>query len=187
MKSEVRAKADELDLPNRARRDSQGICFLGKIRFDEFVEHHHGQRRGEILEIGTARKLGEHRGYWFHTVGQRRGRGRAGGPGYVAGKDVERNVVWGAHGDRLSERSRSGFDVAAPHWIAGPPRRGALELKLRHSAHVYRCRVTGLDDLERDSARLHVELEGADSGVARGQFAVFYDGDECLGAASIEG
>ena len=72
-KSDVRQRAAALHLPNQARRDSQGICFLGKIKYSEFVRHHLGEREGDIRELGSGKVLGTHRGYWFHTIGQRQG------------------------------------------------------------------------------------------------------------------
>ncbi|MBN1442528.1 MAG: tRNA 2-thiouridine(34) synthase MnmA [Planctomycetes bacterium] len=179
-KSEVRRLAAELDLPSRDREESQGICFLGKIRFDEFVRSHLGERKGPIIERDTGRLLGEHRGYWFHTIGQRKGLGLSQGPWFVVGKDVESNVIYVAHGRSLSRHARSVFRAADPSWIARPPGRADLEVKLRHSEKLYRCRLE-----EESGGRLRVELEGSDTGVAPGQFAVFYEGDICLGGARI--
>ena len=79
-KSEVRRIAREVNMPNAYRRDSQGICFLGKINYNDFIRRHLGEKPGAIVEIETGKKLGEHRGYWFHTIGQRKGLGLSGGP-----------------------------------------------------------------------------------------------------------
>ena len=80
MQVEVRALAKAAGLPNQARRDSQGICFLGKVKFSEFVEQHLGVWPGCIIEEETGEVLGYHQGFWFHTVGQRRGIPLNGGP-----------------------------------------------------------------------------------------------------------
>lgn len=77
---EVRALAKAAGLPNQARRDSQGICFLGKVKFSEFVEQHLGVWPGCIVEEETGGVVGYHQGFWFHTVGQRRGIPLSGGP-----------------------------------------------------------------------------------------------------------
>lgn len=69
-KAEVRRIANEAALPNAGRRDSQGICFLGKINYNDFLRRHLGERPGAIVELETGRRLGEHRGFWFHTIGQ---------------------------------------------------------------------------------------------------------------------
>nr|KAJ0223490.1 hypothetical protein LSAT_V11C200099580 [Lactuca sativa] len=79
-KDEVRWLARKFDLPNQERRDSQGICFLGKIKFSEFVGRHIGEKEGILLEAETGDFLGVHRGFWFYTIGQRQGLGLAGGP-----------------------------------------------------------------------------------------------------------
>jgi tRNA-specific 2-thiouridylase len=180
-KDEVRELAARYELPNRDRPDSQGICFLGKIHFEEFVEHHLGTRVGEIRERETDRVLGEHRGFWFHTIGQRRGLGLSQGPWYVVEKDLERNIVYVSHTESLADHRRGEFEIGTPHWIAGPPTGAPLSLKLRHGERVYVCRL----DLHGDDGG-QVTLEGEDAGIAAGQFAVFYEDDVCLGAAPIE-
>ena len=93
-KSEVRALAEKFDLPNKNRKDSQGICFLGKIKFNDFIKHHLGETVGDIIEFETGKKLGEHNGFWYHTIGQRQGLKLSGGPWYVVAKDPEKNIVF---------------------------------------------------------------------------------------------
>jgi tRNA-specific 2-thiouridylase len=181
-KSQVREEARRLGLPNAGRPDSQGICFLGRIPFNDFVGHHLGERPGEIREAETGRVLGEHRGTWFHTIGQRRGLGLSGGPWYVVGKDTEHNVLEVVHGDGLSERARTSFHLPEPHWISEPPQRTELEVKLRHGEHIDRCTIS-----ECAYGGLVVDLvESSDPGIAPGQFAVLYDGEECLGGGVME-
>ncbi|GAB2277014.1 hypothetical protein Dimus_011722 [Dionaea muscipula] len=82
-KDEVRYLATKFELPNKDRKDSQGICFLGKIKFSEFVARHIGEREGIILEAETGDFLGKHRGFWFYTIGQRQGLRLPGGPWYL--------------------------------------------------------------------------------------------------------
>ncbi len=180
-KNEVRALAEEFDLPTKARKDSQGICFLGKIRYNEFVEAYLGEQPGDIVELETGQKWGEHRGYWFYTIGQRRGLGLHGGPWFVVKKDVERNILYISHKEHLEERSRRQFSVNNVHWIAGPPTTDELQVKIRHSPHVEQCRIEPLD-----GGRLCVILDRDEPGIAPGQSAVFYDGQICLGSGMIE-
>ena len=92
-KAHVREIAQEVKLPNAARKDSQGICFLGQIDYNDFIRRHLGVKRGPIIEIETGRKLGEHNGYWFHTIGQRKGLGLSGGPWYVVKKNIQDALV----------------------------------------------------------------------------------------------
>jgi tRNA-5-taurinomethyluridine 2-sulfurtransferase len=182
VKSQVRTLAREWQLPNRDRRDSQGICFLGKIKYPEFVRFHLGERRGAIVDVDTGQRLGEHRGVWFHTVGQRQGLGLGGGPWYVVRKDLETNCLYVSHADRYQQHAREQFTVSDVHWIQGaPPEREALQTKLRHSPHLEHCRARPID-----VDRWEVRLENKDQGVAPGQSAVFYDGEVCLGAGVID-
>lgn len=68
-KSKVRETAIKAQMPNAYRKDSQGICFLGKINYNDFIKRHLGVKKGPIIEIETGKKIGEHNGFWFHTIG----------------------------------------------------------------------------------------------------------------------
>ena len=182
LKSRVREIADHASLPNRARKDSQGICFLGKIRYRDFLRFHLGSERGEIIDQTSNAKLGEHEGFWFYTIGQRFGLGLGGGPWYVADKDTDRNIVYVVHRDQLQQSRRSSFTVHDMNWIAGLPDRDQLQVRIRHAPELARCRV----HLSSSTDILDVELATPDPGVASGQHAVFYDGEICLGGGVIE-
>jgi tRNA-5-taurinomethyluridine 2-sulfurtransferase len=180
-KKQVREFATKLELPNRERKDSQGICFLGKIKYPEFVRYHLGERSGEIREIETNKKLGEHHGVWFHTVGQRKGLRMPGGPWYVVRKDLPQNILYVAHADKYLECARNQFTVEDVHWISGEPEKHELLTKVRHSPHLESCTIRDLG-----GARWEVMLENKDQGIAPGQSAIFYDGEICLGGGVIE-
>ena len=181
-KPDVRRFAAEFHLPNQARPDSQGICFLGKIPYDEFIRHYLGEQPGDIIEAGRGRVLGRHRGYWFHTIGQRSGLGLSGGPWYVVGKDVARNVIIVAHKEQPAPRARTECTVVEPHWIhrAVEENEPGLTCKLRHGPNLIDCRVR-----YRPDGSLEVTLAQPDVGLAPGQFCVFYRGEECLGSGRI--
>ena len=179
-KAEVRRLAQQYALPARDRKDSQGICFLGKIDYRQFVEFHLGQRDGAIIDADTGQHLGTHLGYWFYTIGQRFGLGLSGGPWYVVGKQVEDNTLSVAHADRRAARSRSSFDVDGANWINDAPEEGRLQVKLRHGPRSIPCCLQKLGD-----TIWHVDLDEADDGIASGQHAVFYDDNACLGGAVI--
>ena len=85
-------------LPSAQRRDSQGICFLGKVNYNDFIERYLGKKEGLIVELETGNILGKHQGFWFHTIGQRKGLGLSGGPWFVIKKDVNRNIVYVSKG-----------------------------------------------------------------------------------------
>ena len=181
MKNDVRKLAQHFDLPNQDRKDSQGICFLGKIRYPDFVKFHLGEQEGDIVDYETQKVLGPHRGYWYYTIGQRQGLGLSGGPWYVVQKDVEKNIIYVSHATLHQDESRDRFVVATPNWIAEPPGRIDLKVKLRHGPEMIDCFI---EKMKGD--RLSVTMAEKDSGVAPGQFSVFYDGDICLGSGVIE-
>jgi len=179
-KSEVRAAAQEYDLATKERKDSQGICFLGKFKFREFLAHHVGERVGEIREHETGMVLGKHNGFWFYTIGQRQGLGLAGGPWYVVNKDVENNIVFVSRHYHTAEKLRNQFHVSDLSWINGAAQNGSeLYVKVRHGAQRYRCEIVETD------AGLQVRIAENDQGLAPGQFAVFYRDNECLGGGVI--
>lgn len=182
-KSEVRRRAAELQLSNRGRPDSQGICFLGRIRYREFVRHYLGEQDGPILERESGRELGRHSGAWFYTIGQRQGLGLGNGPWYVTERDISTNTVQVSHAEHAPEGARDTFEIGPISSPADPPERWMLSpslmLKLRHGPELTGC------SLERTDRGFRVRMNRADRGVAAGQFAVFYDPPECLGSGMI--
>jgi tRNA-specific 2-thiouridylase len=182
IKEQVRAEAQRFDLPNKDRKDSQGICFLGKLKFSEFIRHHVGDQVGPLVEIETGNKMGEHQGFWYYTIGQRQGIGLSGGPWYVVAKDHEKNIVFISREYYSQEKERDQFMLGSVNWITGyAPEKSDLEVKLRHGAYRHPCTL-----VKNSEGRWLVTLKERDQGIAPGQFAVFYDGQECLGAGAIE-
>ena len=179
-KHQVRTLAAEFDLPTKDRPDSQGICFLGKINYRDFVRFHLGEAQGDIVEQVSGAKKGEHPGYWFYTIGQRHGLRLGGGPWYVTAKDVANNIVYIAHGSAPTRAGRRELIAEQVHWIAGAPAHGALHVKLRHGPALIPCQVQMFAP-----GRAYVALSAPDPGIAPGQHAVFYDGDICLGGGVI--
>ena len=180
-KTRVRELAEEYDLPTKSRKDSQGICFLGKIKFRDFAKMYLGEKPGDILELENNKKLGEHKGFWFHTIGQRTGLGLSGGPWYVVRKDIEHNIIYVSKTRGAEKEARSSFRVGAFNWIRKPESEMSLSCKLRHGPQIYNC------TLEINGDNGTVVLDGQDRGIAAGQFAVFYSGEECLGCGTIMG
>ena len=180
-KREVRKLAEKFALPNAARKDSQGICFLGKVPFDKFLEYHLGKRPGKLIEYETGKVLGEHSGFWYFTVGQRRGIKLPGGPWYVVAKNSETNEISVSHGEHHELLARDAFIVGGLNWISGSaPEKRELQVKVRHGAKMYPATIKFLEN-----GRLEVLLAEKDQGLAAGQFAVFYDGEYCLGGGVI--
>lgn len=180
-KEEVRALAKQYDLPNKSRKDSQGICFLGKIPYREFIKEHLGEMPGDFINQKTGESLGEHKGHWFYTIGQRFGLGLSGGPWFVVQKDIEKNLIYLANGYDPDEVYGDHFSVKDMNWIS--PIRSAdlktLQVKIRHGAKSHPCMI------EMDGDLVKVKLLEKIHGIAAGQFAVFYRGEYCLGGGKI--
>ena len=181
-KEQVRQLAHQYNLPNKERKDSQGICFLGKLKFSDFIKYHVGEKPGDMIEYETGKKLGTHKGFWFHTIGQRQGSGLAGGPWYVVSKDIQNNVVFISRNYYSEDKKRNTFRVSNCNWLSGiAPTKTDLQVKIRHGKHIYHCTLVQLSETE-----WQVTLAQDDQGIAAGQFAVFYDGEHCLGAGIIQ-
>lgn len=187
-KSEVRRIAAECRLPNATRKDSQGICFLGKINYNDFLRSRLGDRPGPIIEIETGRKIGTHNGYWYHTIGQRKGLGLSGGPWYVVRKNVRDNAVYVSHGyDTALQYGRS-FDIQEIHWISGCPlpegeKSMPVAFKNRHNPFFFKGTLTRLEEGEG----YRIDSETDVQGIAPGQFASIYSPDNaiCFGSGVI--
>ena len=179
-KARVRAEAAAAGLPTCGRPDSQGICFLGRISYRDFVRRRLGERPGPIVERETGRLLGRHRGHHFFTVGQRQGLGLGGGPWYVVRKDAAENLVTVSRAP--AAHAGCAFTMRAANWIGGGPPRGAARVKVRHGPETLPCTVTPAAGPERVMVRT-----GRPLAVASGQFAVIYDGGEDGGDAECRG
>lgn len=187
-KSQVRAIAEEEHLPNAHRKDSQGICFLGKINYNDFLEKYLGKKKGDIIEFETGNKIGEHDGFWFHTIGQRKGLGLSGGPWFVVRKDCPANILYVSRG--YDPETQYGYEIWCRdfHFItenpftAGCPNPLPVVLKVRHTPEFLRA------TLEKEGEVYHIVSEQRIQGIAPGQFAVVYDPDctICLGSGRIE-
>lgn len=185
-KEHVRTKAKEAGLKTYNRPDSQGICFIGEVDIREFLEQRIKPEKGKVLHV-SGEEVGTHDGVWFYTIGQRRGfeiNRYFGLPLYVVGKNVENNeLIVGFAKDALKKE----FEVNEMHWILGDePKKlmeqGSLncETRIRHLGTLHKANLTKLDD-----GRVKVSMSDASFGVAPGQSAVFYEGDEVLGGGII--
>lgn len=190
-KAEVRRIAVEANLPNAYRRDSQGICFLGKINYNDFLSRHLGEKPGAIIELETGRKLGTHRGFWFHTIGQRKGLGLSGGPWFVVKKNVRDNVVYVSRGYDTDKQYGTTLHLDEMHWLTLDPWEGRecdnveIYFKNRHTPDFLKGRLTRLEQ----PGEYVIESSTPVQGIAPGQFAVVYTPDRsiCLGSGVITG
>ena len=194
-KTEVRKIAEKLQLPNAAKKDSTGICFIGERPFREFLNRYLSHKPGPI-KLDNGQTVGQHVGLSFYTLGQRQGLGiggvkdkgaqRGGGdhaPWFVARKDMATNTLYAVQGhDHPWLLSRDVvFDDTA--WTSGAaPSDGAFAAKTRYRQQDVACEVVA-DGMERFALNF-TEPQWA---VTPGQSAVLYDGDICLGGGIIDG
>lgn len=185
LKTEVRTIAEKIGLPNAAKKDSTGICFIGERPFRDFLNRYLAHKPGPILdEHGT--QIGEHVGLSFYTLGQRKGiglggmRGGNGDAWYTARKDMANNALYAVQGHDhpwlLSDRLQA-QDVS---WVAGhSPVENALSAKTRYR------QVDAACQMQSKQTSFNLNFTESQWAVTPGQSAVLYSGDVCLGGGVI--
>ncbi len=194
-KHQVREIAESARLLNAERKDSQGICFLGNIDFRDYIKAHLGENPGDVREIETGHKIGEHKGLWFYTIGQRKGLGFGGGPWFVVKKNIKRNILFVSHGYDPEKVYKDHIIMNDFHFISGNPfdegwgeekngeKQMRVTFKIRHTPEwlggVLSHKEDGSWFLQADE-KIH--------GVAPGQFCVVYDKEHhlCFGSGEID-
>jgi tRNA-5-taurinomethyluridine 2-sulfurtransferase len=182
MKSEVRKIADEQCLINANRKDSQGICFLGKMDYNEYIRRYLGENPGDVLEIETGKKIGQHCGLWFHTIGQRHGLGFGGGPWFAVKKDVHNNILYVSKGYEPLTAYKKEFSITDFHFLTEPVDMHAITFKIRHTPEYHNARLE-----KKGDCGYVVHSNEYIQGVAPGQFCVVYDANHhvCFGSGEI--
>lgn len=216
LKPEVRRIAEEQHLATAKRKDSQGICFVGKVDLPVFLQQKLEKSKGNIHEIlptwrgyerkvaednlralsepfsytvRDGKKIGEHNGAHFYTIGQRKGLGVGGRPEplFVIATDVEQNVIYMGQGDDHPGLYRRALHIAENeiHWVR--PALAMIEGERRH----YQVRIRYRQPLQgaeliRTRDGLYIRFDEPQRGITAGQFAAWYDGDELVGSGVIE-
>ncbi|MDA3952027.1 MAG: tRNA 2-thiouridine(34) synthase MnmA [Bacteroidales bacterium] len=213
LKPEVRRIADEQGLATATRKDSQGICFVGKVDLPTFLQQKLKAQKGDIIEIPESyyenlnisdelsnlskayqyeredgKVMAEHRGAHFYTIGQRKGLniGGTGKPMYVIAIDVVENVVYVGRGDEHPGLYRKALFISNEemHWV-----RPDLKLQLDDSRD-YLVRIRYRQPLQNGtliskSEGFYIKFDVPQRGIAPGQFAAWYDKDELIGSGVI--
>ncbi|WP_339607071.1 tRNA 2-thiouridine(34) synthase MnmA [uncultured Roseivirga sp.] len=224
-KPEVRAIAKEADLITADKKDSQGLCFIGKVRLPDFLQQQLAPKKGEIRELEPnsanfssffekemshfdtkleelkhlskpyeytstdGKKIGEHNGAHYFTIGQRKGLAVGGTPEplFVIEKDTKENVIYTGQGENHPGLLRKGLFVPKEqvHWV-----RPDLALKAGES-RTYDSRIRYRQPLERaelfmEENGLYVIFENHQKGIASGQFVAWYDDNELIGSGEIQ-
>ncbi len=191
-KREVRRLAEEAGLPNFAKKDSTGICFVGERPFREFLSRYLANNPGEIRSLDSDRVLGRHEGLIFHTLGQRKGlhiggvKGQADATGdheawYVGAKDMGRNILYVVQGHDHPALLRERVSACDLSWINGPPHtHWVYAAKTRYRQADAPCEVDSLS-----AERCEVAFAQPQWAVTPGQSLVIYESLVCLGGGII--
>jgi len=192
-KSQVRALAQKIKLPNKDKKESMGLCFVGKIRLKDFLEQKLKPKKGSIVNQ-AGKVVGEHAGLYNYTIGQRQGIKVGGsGPYYVVRKDLQSNTLFvtnNAHDEVLETRE---VEIHSVNWISAEIYQKSKILNLPHKQTA--LKLTGRYRHQGDLVPLTISVIGQGHykvvftspqvAVASGQSLVLYKGKECVGGGVI--
>lgn len=186
-KPEVRKLAEKFNLPTATKKDSQGLCFMGKIDVKEFLAHYIEEKRGDVLNT-KGEVIGFHSGAFFYTIGQRHGytitKKTSNEPRYfVIEKDLEKNtiVVADKEGESKEVYSIKEIEVKDLHFISGdkPLYSSSIEIRIRYRQERQSCKL-----VEKNGC-WSIVFDKPQNAIAEGQSAVLYQGENCLGGGII--
>lgn len=180
-KPTVREMAKERGLFTAAKKDSQGICFVGKVGIRDFLAQYVEQKPGDIIDKKTGKVLGHHDGAIFYTLGQRHGLNQGGGlPYYVVGKSMDKNEVYVTTDLNDGTLWKEIVALTSVHWINGTPEDGEYDVRVRHRAPLIKAQLT-----MGKHGDISLQLDDAQRAVASGQSVVIYGGGVCLGGGIV--
>jgi tRNA-specific 2-thiouridylase len=187
-KPQVRELALEFGLPTATKKDSQGLCFLGKIDLKDFLGHYFKEQQGDVIDDETGEIVGTHDGAWFYTLGERHGfttfaETSDEKPYYIIAKDVKENTLTVSHKESVDAplQPTREIRIANANWISGVvPLRKKISARVRYRQGLVNCKI------KQDADGLFVEFDTDQSIVSAGQSIVFYHNGECLGGAVVE-
>ena len=208
-KSEVRRIAKEQDLITAEKRDSQGLCFIGKVKLPDFLKQQLNEKKGNVIEIARdwtgfknelkpieeyhfaesdGKKIGEHNGAHFYTIGQRKGLNIGGhvNPLFIIQINTETNTVYVGEGEDHKGLHRPGLLIKNEdiHWLKKVDELTIGESKRYEIRIRYRQPLSGATFIKTDNG-LEVHFDALKSSVAKGQFAAWYSGDVLVGSGVI--
>jgi len=176
-KPEVRKLAKKFGLPNAERKDSQGICFVGKVDFVDFLKEYIPAKPGNIVDM-QENVLGRHEGAVYYTIGQRKGLGLAGGPYFVVDKNIKKNIITvSANEDDLLKKE---LQIANINWFLKPNKKSVLA-RIRYR----QAPAAGVFQVDKSGSSGTLTFNTAQRAITAGQMAVLYKGDTMLAGGVI--
>lgn len=184
-KPEVRALAKKHKLVTATKKDSMGICFVGKVGIKEFLSQYVKTKAGKIIDQSAGQRrrvIGEHDGAIFYTIGQRHGLEVGGGlPYYVIGKDMKQNEVYVTTDLQDEKLWSQTIKLIDTHWINKPPSDiKQLSVRTRHGAP-----LISVSSIDKSGDQWVAQLKDEVKALTPGQSAVFYSAQECLGGGIV--
>lgn len=185
-KKQVRELAEKYNLYTAKKKDSTGICFIGERNFDEFLDKYLLAKEGDMIDV-LGNKVGRHSGLIHYTLGQRKGIGiggiGTGEPWFVAGKDLEKNILYVAQGENNPSLFSTSLIGESPVWILekqpSTPLRCTAKFRYRQSDIPVTVNVL-------ENGNLHIIYDNPVKAVTPGQVAVLYQEEVCLGSCIIQ-
>ncbi|MBU6431577.1 tRNA 2-thiouridine(34) synthase MnmA [Patescibacteria group bacterium] len=190
LKTEVRKTARKFNLPVSEKKDSQGLCFIGKIDMKDFLKHYIPPKKGNVLnEEGEV--VGWHEGAYFYTIGQRHGftitkKSPEEKSYYIISKDISSNAITVSHNPLIQGISSSKkIIISGANWTTGDPPDFSKKYKarIRYRAPLKVCRIEAIKD---DPSKFLVVFDSPQIAVSRGQSLVIYDGEHCVGGGGMD-
>jgi tRNA-specific 2-thiouridylase len=179
-KPEVREMAKSRGLYTATKKDSVGICFVGKVGIKDFLGQYVSKQPGNIIDKQTGKIIGAHEGAIFYTIGQRHGLDVGGGlPYYVVGKSMEKNEVYVTTQLNTKELWLQTINLTSAHWIGEKPSEGEYLIRVRHRAPLVKAGMTF------DGDNIVLKLDDAQRAVAGGQSVVIYKDNICYGGGIV--
>ncbi len=179
-KPEVRKMAEDRGLTTAAKKDSQGICFVGQVGIRDFLSLYVDQQPGKIIDKQSGKVLGYHEGAIFYTLGQRHGLDVGGGlPYYVVDKDMTTNEVYVTTNLDDGVLWKNEIRLGNIHWINEAPIEGLYQIRVRHRAPLISAMLVF------DDSGVSLKPDDSQRAIAPGQSVVIYDGDVCLGGGIV--
>jgi tRNA-uridine 2-sulfurtransferase len=185
-KSETRKLAQKFNLPTAEKKDSQGLCFIGKVNIREFLTHYIKAERGDVLNE-DGKVIGNHDGAIFLTLGERHGftiteKTPDDKPYYITARDIAKNTITVSHKspEGLLDIEKKEYSLASVNWISGEPQSGKIyTARVRHLGELLPCRIEVVSPGEAEIGFIAPLI------VASGQSIVVYEGETCLGGGIV--
>lgn len=181
-KPHIRELAHKFGLSTAAKKDSQGICFVGEVGIKEFLGQYVTAKQGDIIDKKTNQVIGQHDGAIFYTIGQRQGLGVGGGlPYYVVQKDMARNIVYVTTDLNHDALWHDHLTLTHLHWINAAPQAGkTYQVRTRYRAALVEATVKSVTN-----THLTLQLKDQERAITAGQSAVLYSGERVVGGGII--